>query len=73
MRCLTIIALVPLASLAVVPAMGASETKSPKPAHTACAAGFTALAGTQTCLKVGGQVRTEYRWTSQKQQLRLSN
>ncbi len=73
MRRLTNIALVSFASLIAVPAMGAGETKSPKPASTACAPGFTALAGTQTCLKVGGQVRTEYRWTNQKQQLRLSN
>jgi hypothetical protein len=34
-----------------------------------CAAygpGYFAAEGTQTCLKVGGRVRVEYRWTSQR-------
>jgi hypothetical protein len=52
----------------------ASPAKPPKTAEEAslaakCVAygpGFIASESAQTCLKVGGRVRVEYRWTSQK-------
>jgi hypothetical protein len=54
----------------VLAASAKPEKKPPEAATAArCAAygpGFIASETMQTCIKVGGRVRVEYRWTSQK-------
>jgi hypothetical protein len=70
MRRQLIVCLVPIVSLATF-GTWAAETKAPKLSTYSCPPGFTAIAGTETCIKIGGQVRTEYRWTSQRRQPQL--
>jgi hypothetical protein len=55
------------------PVLGSSTKPEKKPGEAALAAkcavygpGFVASESLQTCIKVGGRVRVEYRWTSQK-------